>query len=55
MHREIFIAQLTEVQQTIERLLTQLKAASTTNSRLTSTGRGGNIGQLANDQENPAR
>ena len=44
MHRKTFIAELTEVQQTVEQLLSQLQPASTTSLRLTSTGRAENTG-----------
>jgi hypothetical protein len=54
MHRETFIEKLTEVQQTVEQLLAQLRASGHTNSRLTSTGRAGNTGQFANAPESPA-
>ena len=42
MNREMFIAKLTEVQQTVEQLLSHLQASDMTPLRLISTDRGGN-------------
>jgi hypothetical protein len=46
VHRDTFIAKLTEIQQNVEHLLSQLQPASMTSSRLPSTGREENTGQL---------
>jgi hypothetical protein len=54
MYRETFIEKLTEVQQTVEQLLAQLRASEHDNSRLTSTGRAENTGRFANAPASPA-
>ena len=45
MHRETFIAKLSEIQENVDFLLAQLQASEHAGSRLTSTDRAGNTGQ----------
>jgi hypothetical protein len=49
MHRDTFIAKLTDVQQTVEQLLAELQASE--HDKFISTGRGGNTGQSVNVPE----
>jgi hypothetical protein len=54
MHRETFIAGLTEIQRTSSNCSPSYKPASMTSSRLISTGRAGNTGPIASIPERVA-